>query len=126
MDLSMFTRRTIGLLALTGAVLALALAAMLGVASHSAQAKTRSHSRHAVTHHRASAAESPATTEAGSRSESDGPGGPNVQSGNQSGPDNQAGADTEKKSSEGETSGTEADGPGGANTGGNCTGNCNQ
>jgi hypothetical protein len=120
-------RRAIGLVALTGTLLALVLAVMLGSAGQSAQAKTRSHVHHAIRHSHARTA---ATRTDGSRtdaqSESDGPGGANVQSGVQSAPDNQTGTDTEGTNSGGESSSAESDGPGGADTGGNCTGDCVQ
>jgi hypothetical protein len=112
------------LLTLAAVALSLALVALLG-ATHNAQATTRAHVRQAVVHHSASADASAATAESPA-GESDAPGGPDVQSGNQSGPDTPDSADTASQSSEGEVSAPEADAPCGADTGGNCTGNCVQ
>jgi hypothetical protein len=111
-------RRTLFVLALAGALVALTM--MLGAASQIAQAKTRQHAHHHAVHraHRTSA-DPTSTTDQGSSN--DPAGGPNDQSGAQSGPNDQTGGpDTESNSSEGE-SGTSNDGPGGPNS--NCADN---
>ena len=124
MDTSLFRRgrRTTVLLALAGAVLALAVGMTLALATQSAQAKPR-HTRpahhHKVHHGAAKAAES--TTAGESATETDGPNGPNDQSGAQSGPNDQSGGpDTPAESTSSESAGS----PGGDPSGGaNCVDN---
>jgi len=126
MNTSLFKsgRRTLILAAVTAALLALAFGVAMGAASQSAQAKTQHHARHAVHRAHARAADSSSTAnELGAGTASDGPGGPDVQSGNQSGPNDTTGPDTESKAtgSEGENATTESDGPGGPSS--NCVDN---
>lgn len=119
-------RGTLILIALVGALMALAFAVVMGAASQSAQAKTRHHARHTVhrSHARSADSSTTADNESGATTDSDGPGGPNDQSGDQSGPNDQSGdqsgandttgADTETNSSESESS-TGNDPAGGSN-----------
>jgi hypothetical protein len=113
------------MLAVAGVLLALGLSAALALAGPSAQAKTLGVHHHALRHARRQTNASRAVTpQAGSQDQSDGPGGANVQSGDQSTPDTPTEANGETNS--GENNSAANDGPGGADTGGNCTGNCVQ
>ena len=129
MDITLFKRRrrTLILVALVAGLIALAFGVAMGGATQSAQAKTRHHRHHAghAVHRAHGANTDPGTAgnESGAGTESDGPSGPDVQSGSQSGPNDTTGPDTESKSkgSEGESATSESDAPGGSNS--NCVDN---
>jgi hypothetical protein len=126
MVISLFTRRrrALALAVLAAASLALAFGAILGAANQSAQANVRAHAKHVVHHtHARLAGLAPAAENPAAETQTDGPGGANTQSGDQSAPDSTTGAGAETP---GESTTPETDGPGGANVGGDCTGACVQ
>lgn len=113
-NLSRSSRRTLVLFALVAALLAAAFGVTLAAATHSAQAKVRHHGQR---HHAVHARKADTTADNESTTGPDPAGGPNDQSGAQSGPNDTTGgpdSPAESKSSEGENS-TANDPPGGAN-----------